>query len=274
MKGKAPFFFVLMVLAFPLASNAIEDDVSAEDDIYLRFRQAQLGDEYRFWHGEGKLIIDEAGKELILNKGSCEIRHYSSNLVLLEEDDENILFSSSSTSPEDAEIIFLANRPGGHGYYSIDIVLPKVGEKRHLKIEIENGERVLYSNLDLEQQNWGRYLTLEGETEETRVRIIYMTKLANRVFSNAFAAFLFMGLLLAYLIYKRRQVARSLRANIREVKAKLRILRIPFNFVSEEDGYRLVYTGRGDGKSRRGSDEETIRTDEEKDRKDGMSNLP
>jgi hypothetical protein len=199
----------------------------AEDDIQLTFRQAQIGQDHRFWNGEGYLRA---------TGGTAEIRRYSSNLNLVDQDKDKIILSHKG--PAEFEICFLTGRPGGHGYYEIDEVLPTIGDRRHIIIEIENGDRLLYSNINWSVEKGGSYLTLEGYTDQDHLQLIYITKFANMAFTNAFAAAVFLGLLLAYLLYRRKAVRSRINMNLRRAKDE-GIL--PFKYESSNRGYRITY---------------------------------
>jgi len=207
----------------------------AKDDIQITFRQAQIGQDYRFWNGEGYLRAT-GEKDLTLYPGTSEIRRFTSNLNIVEQSKDKIILSHHD--PEEYEIGFLTGRPGGHGYYVIDEVLPKISDRRHIVIEIENGDRLLYTNINWSVEKGGSYLTLESYTDQDHLKIIYLTKFANMVASNALVAFLFLGFLFGYLLYKKKVVRSSIRMNLRKVKNGEFL---PFRYESSDCGYRITY---------------------------------
>lgn len=223
---------LLVLLLLPTGVAAAED----LDSISLTFRQAQLGDDYRFWNGEGYLQTEVSSPTVLLQKGSSEIRQFSPNLVPIEEDEAKIRFAHPP--PDAVEVAFLADRPGGHGYYVIDTTLPAVNEKRLLHIEIENGDRILYSNIDFKQQKSGGHLTLEAETTETHIQIYYLTRLANMVASNLLAAVILLGFLLAAVIHRRKTIGRNIRENVTQVRT---FLAEAFHVERTESGYGIRF---------------------------------
>lgn len=206
-----------------------------EDEIHLAFRQAQVGDEYRFWNGEGYLQAP-TGENQTLCIGTSEIRCHTSNLKFVNQDEERI--NLVSLQPGEFEIGFLTGRPNGHGYYLVDEILPKVNDQRHITLEIENGDRLVYSNLNWSVQKGGNIMTLECVTDQDHLQLLYLTKLANAAISNAIAAVLFLGFLLVYLLHRRKDVRSRINKNLKRAK-KGDLL--PFMYEQLDQGYRITY---------------------------------
>jgi hypothetical protein len=221
---------ILLVLAVQTAG--------ADDEITLRYRQAWIGEVNRFWNGEGYLQSSggDGGEDFVLNKGTASIQRYTSNLKPVEEDEGRAIFSYNRPGP--VEFAFLTGRPEGHGFFYVDEQLPKISDRRHIVIQIENGERILYSNINWTVERGGSYLTLESYTQEEHLRLAYMTRFANMIFSNAIAAILFLGFLLAYMLYRRRET----RSRVRAVMDKARKgAFLPFRLESSDEGFRITY---------------------------------
>lgn len=194
-----------------------------------------MGDEYRFWNGEGDLqapIIDNQ----TLYPGTSEIRRHTSNLKFIDRDDRSIHLVSQN--PGDFVIGFLTGRPDGYGYYMIDEILPKVNDYRHITLKIENGARLVYSNLNWSIVKGGKFMTLECVTEQDHLQLIYLTKMADAIISNAIAAMLFLGVILAYLLHRRKDVRSRMNVNLKRAKTG-DIL--PFRYEQLDQGYRITY---------------------------------
>ena len=187
------YFILLLFLTlffFPIAD--------ASDKISIKYDQAQIGDEYRFWNGQGTLVSNVDGS-FTLDTGDVDIITYSSAAQPFGLNGPVISFN---TQDDSFESLFLAPKPEGHGLYHITVTLPHIQPEREVEIHIENAERVISSNVKFSTTKEGEYLTLKAVTDQTDIKITYITKLTYMVVADAAAALIFTVVLLGFIILK------------------------------------------------------------------------
>jgi len=203
------YFILLLFLTlffFPIAD--------ASDKISIKYDQARIGDEYRFWNGQGTLVSNVNGS-FTLDTGDVDIITYSSAAQPFGLNGPVISFNT----PDDSfESLFLATKPEGHGLYHITVTLPHIQPEREVEIYIENAERVISSNVKFSTTKEGEYLTLKAVTDQTDIKITYITKLTYIVVADAVAALIFTVVLLGFIVFKRKDIKSGFRLNIKDIK--------------------------------------------------------
>lgn len=186
----------------------------ASDKISIKYDQAQIGDEYRFWNGQG-ILVSNVDDSFVLDTGNVDIITYSS---AAQPSGLNGSVISFNTQDDSFESLFLAPKPEGHGLYHITVTLPHIQPEREVEIHIENAERVISSNVKFSTTKEGEYLTLKAVTDQTDIKITYITKLTYMVVAAAGAALIFTFVLLGFIVFKRKDIKSSFRLNIKDIK--------------------------------------------------------
>ena len=203
-------FFLLCIL--PIASAA--------EEIHITYDQVKIDDgEFRYWYGKG-VLTTEVSENFCMDIGDAEIIAFT-GAIPIKKEGKKIDFIKTDDKFEAA---FLAPVPEGHGLYTVSFELPAISgrEDGELIIKIENGEKIINSNVDFDLHKEGEYLVLESKTTKRDLNFRYITKLVYILFANMLAGGCFILILIGYVTLRRKEIKEKLRMNLSETRRKIK----------------------------------------------------
>jgi hypothetical protein len=133
---------------------------------------------------------------------------------------------------------FLAPRPTGHGYYTVSLDLPKTEKPKIIEIRLEDGEKLIRSNVDFEVDKEGDFLVLRGETVLNHIEFSIITELMSMILSSLISAFIFGLVLLVFIMFRRKEIKTNLKRYLSMTSQKSK----PFISINEEkNGYKMDF---------------------------------
>ena len=214
--------FTISLLLLILCSQA----AFAMDEITITYRKAET----RYGHGEGVLISSQAG-EFSFKPGDALPFAYTGATPVGKAGDTVMLRGDNFVYS------FLAPRPSGHGYYTISFTLPETQPEKRIEIRLEDGRRVIRSNVDFSVAREGDFLVLRATTSEDHLEIAFITELMYMLTSALLAAALFSLLLLSFIILRRRDIRANLKRYLSFAGEKAK----PYLEVKEEEDRLSLY---------------------------------
>jgi len=225
------FRVLLILLLFFLCILQI---ASAADEIHITYDQVKIDDgEFRYWYGKGVLSA-EVSENFCMDIGDAEIIAFT-GAIPIKKEGKKIDFIRTDGKFESA---FLASVPEGHGLYTVSFELPAISgsEDRVVIIKIENGGKIINSNVEFDLHKEGEYLVLEAKTNERDLNFRYITKLVYMLFANMLAGGCFILILLGYVTLRRKEIKEKLSMNISETRRKIKS---PVESKEIEGGYEI-----------------------------------
>jgi hypothetical protein len=204
------------------------------DEITITYSPTSIGNESRYWRGQGILSCLEPGKNFSLNVGDARIISFSSSFFPFKKEEKRIYFANPRN--ENFEALFLTPKPTGHGLYAISLDLPEITPQKKVKIRIEKAEKVVFPNLPFASNKEGDYLVLETTTIKRHLRFRYLTKLAYMLFADTLGAGVFTLVLLGYVALKRKSIKEIIRSRMGKTK-----LKSPFGFKRYSNYYEISF---------------------------------
>ncbi|WP_440956355.1 hypothetical protein ACSAZK_05345 [Methanosarcina sp. Mfa9] len=209
-----------VVICALILSSMMISVASASEDISINYYQADIGDVNRYWYGEGEIFVTDLGNSFELYKNGNEIISYASEANVVNVSEENIRFLADKDENE-LHALFMSQKPGGHGLFTLEFSNPYVSEngKKNITISIENAERVLYLNgpVFFERENIyseGNFKIIQLETSQKDFKIIYMTELAYGLFSSIIGISVFGFVLFILMILRRKAITHKMKKRL------------------------------------------------------------
>ena len=206
----------------------------ATDEIHITYDQTKIDEgKFRYWYGKG-VLSTEVSENFSIDTGDAEIIAFI-GAIPIKKEGHKIDFKSTDDKFESA---FLAPVPEGHGLYTVSFELPAISGRgdRAVIIKIENGEKIVTSNVDFDTHKEDKYLVLETKTNERVLNIRYLTKLTYMLIANMLASGCFILLLLGYVTLRRKEIKEKLSMNISETRGKIKA---PICSKEKEGGYEI-----------------------------------
>ncbi|MHA2054903.1 MAG: hypothetical protein ACW99F_15050 [Candidatus Hodarchaeales archaeon] len=218
-KVKTLLITALLILNFSAAY--------AVDEITLTYRKAET----RYGHGEGYLTSSQTG-DFAFNRGDSIPFAYT-GAVLKGREKNRIILSGGAFN-----YAFLAPRPTGHGYYTVSFSLPETEKPKIIEIRLEDGEKLVRTNIDFEVDKEGDFLVLRGETGLNHIEFSIVTELMSMILSSLIAAFIFGFVLLVFIMFRRKEIKTNLKRYLSMASQKSK----PFISINEEkNGYKMDF---------------------------------
>jgi hypothetical protein len=218
-KVKTLLITALLILSFSSAY--------AVDEITLTYRKAET----RYGHGEGYLSSAQTG-DFAFNRGDSIPFAYT-GAVFKIRDKNKIILSGGAFN-----YAFLAPRPSGHGYYTVSLDLPKTEKPKIIEIRLEDGEKLIRSNVDFEVDKEGDFLVLRGETGLNHIEFSIVTELMSMILSSLIAAFTFGLVLLVFTMFRRKEIKSNVNRYLSFASEKSRS---SISISEEKNGYKLDF---------------------------------
>ena len=217
-------FFLLCILPI----------VCATDEIHITYDQVKIDEgEFRYWYGKG-VLTSEVSENFSIDIGEAEIIAFT-GAIPIKKEGEKINFVMTD---DKFEFSFLAPVPEGHGLYRVSFKLPEMSGRadREVVIRIDNGGKIINSNVDFDLHKEGEYLVLKAKTNERDLNFRYITKLVYMLFANMLAGGCFILILLGYVTLRRKEIKERLHMNISETKRKIKF---PIGSKEKEASYEI-----------------------------------
>jgi hypothetical protein len=197
------------------------------DEITLTYRKAET----RYGHGEGYLTSSQTG-DFAFNRGDSIPFAYT-GAVFKGREKNRIILSGGAFN-----YAFLAPRPSGHGYYTVSLDLPETEKLKIIEIRLEDGEKLIRSNIDFEVDKEGDFLVLRGETGLNHIEFSIVTELMSMILSSLVAAFIFGFVLLIFIMLRRKEIKTDLKRYLSMASEKS----TPFISINtEKNGYKMDF---------------------------------
>lgn len=211
---------VVLLLLLPVAL--------ADDELSLTYRKAYT----RYGNGEGVLSSSQSGAFSLRPGDATPFAHSGASVQQVEGGKVYLKGESFTYS-------FLTPRPSGHGYYTISLNLPETEPEKKITLRLEEGKKVIRSNIDFQTHSEGDYLVLEATTDRSHLQLSFITELMYMLLMPLLATLIFSLLLLGFSYLRRATIS----ANFKKIKALARRRSEPHLEVEEQDsGYRIHYT--------------------------------
>lgn len=226
--------FRILLILLPFFLLCILPIVSAADEIHITYDQVKIDDgEFRYWNGKG-LLSTEVNENFCMDIGDAEIIAFT-GAIPIKKESKKVDFVRTDDKFEAA---FLAPVPEGHGLYTVSFELPAISGREDgvVIIKIENGEKIINSNVDFDLHKEGEYLVLEAKTTERDLNFRYVTKLVYMLFANMLAGGCFILILFGYVTLRRKEIKEKLHMNISETRRKIKS---PIGSNEREWGYEI-----------------------------------
>jgi hypothetical protein len=226
------FRVLLILLLFLLL--CILPIASAADEIHITYDQVKIDEgEFRYWYGKGVLSA-EVSENFCMDIGDAEIIAFTGAIPIKKEGNK-VDFITTNDKFESA---FLASVPEGHGLYTVSFTLPAISgrEDGGVIIKIENGGKIINSNVDFDSHKEGEYLVLDAKTNERDLNFRYISKLVYLLFANMLAGGCFILILLGYVTLRRKKIKEKLSMKISDTRRKIKS---PIGSKEKEGGYEI-----------------------------------
>jgi hypothetical protein len=228
--------YILFFLVF-LAIFGVQ--VSALEETKVIYKVGSVGDEWKYWNGQGEYKAGNTPDSYILNLNGNKVLSYATRADHVKVTSEAL--DINGTSPDSAvEFLFYTTMPKGRGVYTTNISLPYVSTdsvQRNLHIELENVSQVLYLNgpvifEDDRFSSMGTWKIIDTTTKDTEISIAFLTTGMFHVISVLVTTLLFALVVLVVIFFRRKDFVSVVTGNLQSCLGD--------SYKREEKGFRII----------------------------------